>query len=143
MRSRGKILIVDDEPINLEFFDVMLSKLGFTVEKAADGEQALRRAVRGADAVINLAAAYCCNALALKLAQSARGKDPNLSETVYLWRSVNRYREMAERLEASYSKQVGGGDGGPPAALASARTTTRPSWRGALAGGYFRDRTVS
>ncbi len=35
MRSRGKILIVDDEPINLEFFDVMLSKLGFTVEKAA------------------------------------------------------------------------------------------------------------
>jgi DNA-binding response OmpR family regulator len=43
MRSRGKILIVDDEPINLEFFDVMLSKLGFTVEKAADGEEALAK----------------------------------------------------------------------------------------------------
>ena len=41
MKLRGKILIVDDEPINLEFFDVMLSKLGFQVEKAMDGEEAL------------------------------------------------------------------------------------------------------
>lgn len=43
MKSRGRILIVDDEPINLEFFDVMLSKLGFTVEKAGDGEAALAK----------------------------------------------------------------------------------------------------
>ena len=45
MKSKGKILIVDDEPINLEFFDVMLSKLGFRIEKAADGEQALQKVV--------------------------------------------------------------------------------------------------
>lgn len=43
MKSKGKILIVDDEPINLEFFDVMLSKLGFTIEKAVDGEEALQK----------------------------------------------------------------------------------------------------
>ncbi len=43
MKLRGKILIVDDEPINLEFFDVMLSKLGFLVEKAVDGEEALEK----------------------------------------------------------------------------------------------------
>jgi DNA-binding response OmpR family regulator len=43
MKSKGKILIVDDEVINLEFFDVMLSKLGFKVEKAVDGEEALRK----------------------------------------------------------------------------------------------------
>lgn len=43
MKLRGRILIVDDEPINLEFFDVMLSKLGFHVEKAADGEEALEK----------------------------------------------------------------------------------------------------
>ena len=36
-----KILIVDDEQINLDFFDVMLSKLGFEVRKAHDGEEAL------------------------------------------------------------------------------------------------------
>ncbi|WP_028975169.1 response regulator transcription factor [Spirochaeta cellobiosiphila] len=36
-----KILIVDDEPINLEFFEVMLTKLGFTVALAHDGEEAL------------------------------------------------------------------------------------------------------
>jgi len=41
MDSRKKILIVDDEQINLEFFDVMLSKLGFTVEKAENGVEAL------------------------------------------------------------------------------------------------------
>jgi DNA-binding response OmpR family regulator len=41
MKLRGRILIVDDEPINLEFFDVMLTKLGFQVEKAVDGEEAL------------------------------------------------------------------------------------------------------
>jgi CheY-like chemotaxis protein len=41
MERRKKILIVDDEVINLEFFDVMLSKLGFVVEKAENGEQAL------------------------------------------------------------------------------------------------------
>jgi DNA-binding response OmpR family regulator len=45
MKSKGKILIVDDEPINLEFFDVMLSNLGFRIEKAADGEEALQKVV--------------------------------------------------------------------------------------------------
>jgi DNA-binding response OmpR family regulator len=43
MKLKGKILIVDDEPINLEFFDVMLSNLGFKIEKAADGEEALQK----------------------------------------------------------------------------------------------------
>ncbi len=40
-KKKERILIVDDEPINLEFFDVMLSKLGFDVEKAESGEEAL------------------------------------------------------------------------------------------------------
>ncbi len=43
----SKILIVDDEQINLDFFEVMLTKLGFEVEKASDGEEALE-AVRAA-----------------------------------------------------------------------------------------------
>ena len=43
MSEKGKILIVDDEHINLDFFDVMLSKLGFEVEKAEDGEEALEK----------------------------------------------------------------------------------------------------
>jgi DNA-binding response OmpR family regulator len=41
MNTRKKILIVDDEQLNLEFFEVMLSKLGFVVEKANDGVEAL------------------------------------------------------------------------------------------------------
>jgi len=41
MELKKKILIVDDEPINLEFFEVMLSKLGFEVEKAVNGAEAL------------------------------------------------------------------------------------------------------
>jgi DNA-binding response OmpR family regulator len=43
MTERKKILIVDDEQLNLDFFDVMLSKLGFIVEKAGDGLEALEK----------------------------------------------------------------------------------------------------
>jgi len=39
--STSRILIVDDEVINLELFEVMLSRLGFEVEMASGGEQAL------------------------------------------------------------------------------------------------------
>jgi DNA-binding response OmpR family regulator len=46
MNTRKKILIVDDETINLEFFEVMLSKLGFIVEKAVDGIEALDKVKR-------------------------------------------------------------------------------------------------
>jgi len=46
MNTQRKILIVDDETINLDFFDVMLSKLGFTVEKACDGMEALEKVKR-------------------------------------------------------------------------------------------------
>ncbi|GHV86093.1 hypothetical protein AGMMS50230_17010 [Spirochaetia bacterium] len=44
MNTRKKILVIDDEIINLEFFEVMLSKLGFEVEKAGDGEDGLAKA---------------------------------------------------------------------------------------------------
>jgi CheY-like chemotaxis protein len=43
MHTRKKILIVDDEAMNVEFFDLMLSKLGFLVEKAKDGVEALEK----------------------------------------------------------------------------------------------------
>jgi len=46
MSAQKKILIVDDEDINLDFFDVTLSKLGFTVEKASDGVEALEKVKR-------------------------------------------------------------------------------------------------
>ena len=46
MNAQKKILIVDDETINLDFFDVMLSKLGFMVEKAEDGMEALEKVKR-------------------------------------------------------------------------------------------------
>ena len=43
MGTQKKILIVDDETINLDFFDVMLTKLGFIVEKARDGVEGLEK----------------------------------------------------------------------------------------------------
>jgi CheY-like chemotaxis protein len=43
MNTRKKILVIDDETINLEFFEVMLSKLGFVVEKAEDGVEGLEK----------------------------------------------------------------------------------------------------
>ena len=43
MNTRKKILVADDETINLDFFDVMLSKLGFVVEKAENGLEVLEK----------------------------------------------------------------------------------------------------
>jgi DNA-binding response OmpR family regulator len=41
MSTVNKILVVDDEPVNREFFQVMLANLGFITEEAADGHEAL------------------------------------------------------------------------------------------------------
>jgi len=46
MNNQTKILIVDDEAIHLDFFDVVLSKLGYLVEKANDGIEGLEKAKR-------------------------------------------------------------------------------------------------
>ena len=46
MNAQKKILIVDDEELNLDFFELMLSKLGFAVEKAKDGVEALEKVKR-------------------------------------------------------------------------------------------------
>ena len=43
MEARKKILVVDDESTNREFFELMLSKLGFVVEQANDGVEALEK----------------------------------------------------------------------------------------------------
>ena len=43
MNTQKKILIADDEVINLEFFDVMLSKLGFVVEKCDNGHEVVEK----------------------------------------------------------------------------------------------------
>jgi CheY-like chemotaxis protein len=41
MEAKKRILLVDDEQINLEFFEVMLTKLGFETEKTDNGADAL------------------------------------------------------------------------------------------------------
>ena len=41
MNTQKKILIADDEAINVDFFEVMLSKLGFVVEKTEDGSEVI------------------------------------------------------------------------------------------------------
>ncbi|MDR2467572.1 MAG: response regulator [Spirochaetaceae bacterium] len=43
MNGRKKILVADTEELNLEFFELMLSKLGFEVVKADDGQSALEK----------------------------------------------------------------------------------------------------
>ncbi len=43
MSLTGKILIVDDDRVTLDFFDIVLSKLKFEVIKAIDGFEALKK----------------------------------------------------------------------------------------------------
>ncbi|MDR2445307.1 MAG: response regulator transcription factor [Spirochaetaceae bacterium] len=49
MINRKKILIADHDALNLDFFDLMLSKLGFVVEKAQDGSEVLSKVTNGHD----------------------------------------------------------------------------------------------
>jgi DNA-binding response OmpR family regulator len=42
MTERKKILIAENEELNLDFLELMMSKLGFEVEKAADGQLVLK-----------------------------------------------------------------------------------------------------
>ena len=43
MNARKRILIADSDNVNREFFELMLSKLGFLVEQAVDGAEALEK----------------------------------------------------------------------------------------------------
>jgi DNA-binding response OmpR family regulator len=43
MNAQKKILIADDDTINLEFFEVMLSKLGFVTEKTENGDDVVEK----------------------------------------------------------------------------------------------------
>lgn len=43
MNTQKKILLADDEAVNLDFFEVMLSKLGFVVEKCDNGLDVLEK----------------------------------------------------------------------------------------------------
>jgi len=43
MNTPKKILVVDDDAVNRDFFQLMLSKLGFTVKEAIDGLDALEK----------------------------------------------------------------------------------------------------
>jgi CheY-like chemotaxis protein len=48
MINRKRILIADSDALNLDFFDLMLSKLGFIVEKAQAGHLALEKITNAA-----------------------------------------------------------------------------------------------
>ena len=43
MINKSKILIVDDEPLNVKLLDAMLSADGYEIIKAFNGEQALKQ----------------------------------------------------------------------------------------------------
>jgi DNA-binding response OmpR family regulator len=43
VKFEGKILVADDERVNVEFFEVMLTKLGFSVIPAYDGFEVLEK----------------------------------------------------------------------------------------------------
>jgi DNA-binding response OmpR family regulator len=46
MNTKRKILIACDDPVNLDFFSLTLPKLGYAVEKASNGNEALEK-IRG------------------------------------------------------------------------------------------------
>jgi DNA-binding response OmpR family regulator len=98
MNERKIILIAEDDELNLEFFELMLSKLGFNIEKASDGKAALEILKRNRIdlALVNTMLPEISGWEILKTVQ----KDPKLSSVpVILLSDIDSVKEKVESYE--------------------------------------------
>jgi len=52
MTKRSKILIVDDEPFNLDYLEQELADLGYETVSAANGQEALQKVAEAPDPIL-------------------------------------------------------------------------------------------
>jgi DNA-binding response OmpR family regulator len=99
MTNRKKILIADHDVLNLDFFDLMLSKLGFDVEKAEDGRLVLDK-ISGAEApdmlILDVVLPKVSGWEILKVVKA----DPKTTDIpVLLLSEINDVKEIVEAFE--------------------------------------------
>jgi DNA-binding response OmpR family regulator len=97
-RYTGKILVVDDEKVNVDFFQVMLSKLGFEVDIAYDGEEALQR-VKISRPDIILLDLIMPKLSGFELTKILKGDDETKNIPIIILTAIDDIREKVDMLE--------------------------------------------
>lgn len=97
-RYTGKVLVVDDEKVNVDFFQVMLSKLGFEVDIAYDGEEALQR-VKISRPDIILLDLIMPKLSGFELTKILKGDDETKNIPIIILTAIDDIREKVDMLE--------------------------------------------
>lgn len=97
-RYTGKILVVDDEKVNVDFFQVMLSKLGFEVDIAYDGEAALKR-VKLSKPDIILLDLIMPKLTGFELTKILKGKSETKDIPIIILTAIDDIKEKVDMLE--------------------------------------------
>jgi DNA-binding response OmpR family regulator len=98
MSERKTILIAEDDELNLEFFELMLSKLGFDVEKASDGKAALELLKRGRIDLV-LANTILPEISGWEILKTVQGDSKLSSIPVILLSDIDNVKEKVESYE--------------------------------------------
>ena len=97
-RYTGKVLVVDDEKVNVDFFQVMLSKLGFEVDIAYDGDEALQR-VKISRPDIILLDLLMPKLSGFELTKILKGDDETKDIPIIILTAIDDIREKVDMLE--------------------------------------------
>jgi DNA-binding response OmpR family regulator len=99
MSEQRTILIAEDEALDLQFFELMLSKLGFNVEEASDGSEALN-IIREKNIDLVIANTILPELSGWEILKTIKN-DPNLASIpVILLSNIDNVKEKVESYES-------------------------------------------
>ncbi|MDR1147820.1 MAG: response regulator [Spirochaetaceae bacterium] len=99
MINRKKILIADHDALNLDFFDLMLSKLGFAVEKAPDGQLVLDKIGGNEPPDMLIIDVVLPKVSGWEILRAAKADPKTMDIPVLLLSEINDVKEIVEAFE--------------------------------------------
>jgi DNA-binding response OmpR family regulator len=102
MIDRKRILIADSDVLNLDFFELMLSKLGFTVERAQDGHAALEKITDSAASEpfdLIIIADVLPKVSGWEILKTVKADPKTALVPVFLLSEINKAKEIVEAFE--------------------------------------------
>lgn len=97
-RYTGKILVVDDEEVNVAFFQLMLGKLGFEVTVAHNGEEALERLEESSPDII-LLDLIMPRINGFELTEILKGREQTRDIPIIILSAIDDIKEKVDMLE--------------------------------------------
>jgi DNA-binding response OmpR family regulator len=94
----GKILVADDEKVNVEFFEVMLSKLGFSVEVAYSGEEVFEK-LKGFDPDLIILDLLMPKMSGFQVAKKLKANNRTREIPIIILTAVSDIRDKVDMLE--------------------------------------------